>query len=217
MTDTVSPSEPPTLVGETSDAPEPTSGTGQRSLALVMMIGGVVGLAASFALTVERFALAADPDYLPSCDINPLLSCASVMSTPQAAVYGFPNPLLGLVGFTVVVVTGVLLIGRVRLPGWYWAGLQAGATFGIVFVHWLAFQSIYRIGALCPNCMVVWMVMIPIFWSVTIRNIEAVEGAGGLTGRVARVRAWQSLALTAWYLAFVVAVAVQFRPWWSLL
>lgn len=219
MTDSVPPSEPPTLVGETSDAPEPTFGTGERSLALVMMVGGVVGLAASFALTVERFALAADPDYLPSCDINPLLSCGSVMSAPQAGVFGFPNPLLGLVGFTVVVVTGVLLIGRVRLPGWYWAGLQAGATFGIVFVHWLAFQSIYRIGALCPYCMVVWVVVIPIFWSVTIRNIEAAgrRATGALAGRVARVRAWQSLVLTAWYLMFVVAIAVRFRSSWSLL
>ncbi len=214
MTDTVPPSTPPPLTGETSEAPDPIPDTGGRPLAWVLLVGGVVGLAASFALTVERFALAADPDYLPSCDINPLLSCGSVMSTPQAAVFGFPNPLLGLVGFTVVVVTGVALTGRVRLPGWYWAGLQAGTTFGIVFVHWLAFQSIYRIGALCPYCMVVWVVMIPIFWSTAIRNLEATGRAGTM---VARVRAWQSLALTAWYLTFIVAIAVRFRSSWSLL
>ena len=29
-----------------------------------------------------------------------------------------------------------------------------------MFVHWLIFQSLYRIGALCPYCMVVWAVTI---------------------------------------------------------
>ena len=32
----------------------------------------------------------------------------------------------------------------------------------MVFIHWLIFQSLYRIGALCPYCMVVWAVTIPL-------------------------------------------------------
>ena len=48
------------------------------------------------------------------------------------------------------------------LPRWYWAGLAAGTLLGTVFVHWLIFQSLYRIGALCPYCMVVWAVTIPL-------------------------------------------------------
>ncbi len=84
------------------------------------------------------------------------------MITPQASAFGFPNPLIGIVSFTVVVVTGVLAVAKVRLPRWYWAGLATGTPLGVVFIHWLIFQSLYRIGALCPYCMVVWAVTIPL-------------------------------------------------------
>ena len=60
-----------------------------------VLIAGVVGLVASMALTVEKFELLIDPHYVPSCNINPIVSCGSVMTTPQASVLGFPNPLLG--------------------------------------------------------------------------------------------------------------------------
>ena len=46
------------------------------------------------------------------------------------------------------------------LPQWYWIGLTIGTLIGAAFVHWLIFQSLYRIGALCPYCMVVWVVTI---------------------------------------------------------
>lgn len=69
---------------------------------------------------------------------------------------GFPNPLMGIVAFTVVVVTGVLAVAKVPLPRWYWTALAVGTLAGAGFVHWLIFQSLYRIGALCPYCMVVW-------------------------------------------------------------
>ena len=83
-------------------------------------------------------------------------------ATPQASEFGFPNSLLGIVGFTVVVVTGVLAVAKVALPRWYWAGLAVGTLLGVVFIHWLIVQSLYQIGALCPYCMVVWTVTIPL-------------------------------------------------------
>ena len=82
------------------------------------------------------------------------------MSTPQAELFGFPNPILGVAGFAALVTVAVTIISGARLPSWYWIGLTAGTALGTVFVHWLIFQSLYRIGALCPYCMVVWAVMI---------------------------------------------------------
>ena len=73
------------------------------------------------------------------------------MVTAQASVFGFPNSMIGMVAFTVVLVTGVLALARVTLPRWYWAGLAVGTVLGTAFVHWLIFQSLYRIGALCPT------------------------------------------------------------------
>ena len=147
--------------------------------AVWVLIAGVLGLAAAFTLTVEKIEILINPAYVPSCSINPVLSCGSVMVTPQASAFGFPNPLIGIVAFTVVLVTGVLAVAKVRLPRWYWAGLTAGTLLGVVFVHWLIFQSLYRIGALCPYCMVVWAVTIPLL--VVVSSI-ALATAGRATG-----------------------------------
>ncbi|GAA3677224.1 vitamin K epoxide reductase family protein [Lentzea roselyniae] len=166
-------------------------------------MGGLIGLAASLVLTVEKIALLKNPEYVPSCSIDPILSCGSIMRTEQAEVFGFPNPLLGIAGFAVVATVGVVLLAGVELPRWFWLGLQAGATFGVVFVHWLIFQSLYVIGALCPYCMVVWAVTIPIFWYTTLHNF-----------RLPALRKYHGVALTTWYSAVVIAVLQAFWDYW---
>ena len=91
---------------------------------------------------------------------------------PQAEAFGFPNPLIGIASFAVVVTIGVVLLSGFAAPRWFWLGMQLGTTFGVVFVHWLIYQSLYQIGALCPYCMAVWVVTIPIFWYTTLHNLE---------------------------------------------
>lgn len=185
-----------------------------RSYGPMLTVLGAVGLAAAFALAVDKYKILADPEFVPSCNLNPVLSCGSVMKTDQAAVLGFPNPLIGVVAFSVVVTLGVLLSARVTVPRWVLAGLAGGGLLGVVFVHWLAFQSIYRIGALCPWCMVVWTVTLPIaLWSVLLaaRTVPAL--------RRPAVAVWsvRFLVLLAWYLVFVVAALVQFWDYWRTL
>ena len=124
-------------------------------VAALLIAAGTIGLAAAVVLLVEKIALIADPTYVPSCSINPVLSCGSVMNTDQAAAFGFPNPILGVAGFTALLTIGVVLLTRAALPGWFWWGIQAGTTLGVVFVHWLAFQTLYEINALCPWCLLV--------------------------------------------------------------
>ncbi|PJE19839.1 MAG: hypothetical protein CK431_30220, partial [Mycobacterium sp.] len=63
-----------------------------------VLIGGVIGLLSSITLTVEKIELLRNPSYVPTCNINPIVSCGSVMVTKQASLLGFPNPLLGIAG-----------------------------------------------------------------------------------------------------------------------
>lgn len=194
----------------------PVSG---RALAWLMLVGGVVGFTAAFVLAVEKIALLTDPSYTPSCSLNPVLSCGSVMQTAQAEAFGFPNPLLGVAAFPVVAATGAALLAGARLARWYWLGLQAGVTFGLVFVGWLIFQSLYRIGALCPYCMVVWTVMLPLFWYVTLRNATTgMFGAKVGGSRVVRVAAqWHLVVLTTAVVVALVLIADRFWYYWSTL
>jgi uncharacterized membrane protein len=181
-----------------------------------VLIAGVIGLAASMALTVEKFKILLNPHYVPSCNINPIVSCGSVMTTPQASLLGFPNPLLGVIGFTVVVVTGVLAVAKIPLPQWYWIGLAVGTLIGAVLVHWLIFQSLYRIGALCPYCMVVWAVTIPLLVVLVSIVFRPVLDRGH--SAVARVLyQWRWSIVTLWFTAVFLMIMVRFWDYWSTL
>jgi hypothetical protein len=48
------------------------------------------------------------------------------------------------------------MIGGVQFPGWFWKIALLGTVLAILFSHWLAFQTTFVIGALCPYCMVAW-------------------------------------------------------------
>ncbi len=175
-----------------------------------VLIAGAIGLAASLTLTIEKIELLAEPDYVPSCNLNPVLSCGSVMATSQASEFGFPNPLLGIVGFTVVLVTGVLAVTRVALPRWYWMGLALGGLVGAGFVHWLIFQSLYRIGALCPYCMVVWSVMIPL--AVVFASIAFAPDRGHKILQILHRWRWALTAL--WFIGLVLLIFARFQNYW---
>lgn len=86
-------------------------------------------------LLVEKITLIADPTYVPTYSINPILSCGSVMRTEQSEVFGFPNPILGVAGFAIVATTGAALLAGASLRWWYWLGLQGGTIFGVAFIH----------------------------------------------------------------------------------
>ncbi|MDP3890116.1 vitamin K epoxide reductase family protein [Nocardioides sp.] len=190
-----------------------------RNLAFLLLGGGFLGLIASFVLVVEKIALIVDPDYVPSCSLNPVLSCGSIMQAEQAEVLGFPNPLIGVAAFPILMATGAALLAGAGLARWYWWGLQVGATLGLLFVGWLIFQSLYRIGALCPYCMVVWALVIPIWWYVTRRNLAAgVCGERMAKSRPVRVlHDGHGLALTILFAAVIILIAERFWTYWATL
>lgn len=212
---TVTDSEPQQVASQSDPSATGHKGVAVgRSSALWVLIAGVVGLTASLTLTIEKIEILINPDYVPTCSINPVLSCGSVMITPQASLFGFPNPLIGVVAFTVVLVTGVLAVANVRLPRWYWAGLAVGTLLGTVFVHWLIFQTLYRIGALCPYCMVVWAVTIPLL-VVAASVALAPQESGSVLVRT--LYTWRWSVVTLWFVAVALLILERFWNYWSTL
>ncbi|MFD5543755.1 vitamin K epoxide reductase family protein [Streptomyces sp. NPDC127079] len=138
-----------------------------RGLALLTVVAGAAGLFASWVITLDEFALLRNPRFVPGCSLNPVVSCGSVMKSRQASVFGFPNPMLGLVAYAVVICVGVSLLAGARFPAWYWLTFTVGCAFGIGFVSWLQFESLYRIDALCLWCCLAWVATILLFWYVT--------------------------------------------------
>jgi len=136
------------------------------------VVAGAAGLLASWVITLDKFKLLEDPDFTPGCSLNPVVSCGSVMKSDQASAFGFPNPMLGLVAYAIVICVGVSLLAGARFARWYWLLLGAGCLFGVGFVSWLQFESLYRINALCLWCCLAWVATILLFWYVVAHTVR---------------------------------------------
>lgn len=187
--------------------------TVSRPAAVWILLAGIIGEVAAFVLAVEKIRQLQNPSYVPSCSINPVLSCGSVMLTKQASLFGFPNPLLGIAAFSVVIVTGVLAVAGVRLPRWYWAGLAGGTVLGAVFVHWLIYQSLYEIGALCPYCMVVWVITMALLIVVASIALRPLAGSKVLYA----LYQWRWPLYALWITAIALLILDRFWSYWSTL
>jgi len=184
-----------------------------RQTAWILIVGGVIGIVASIELIIQKISVLSNPDFVPNCDINPVLSCGSVINTEQASLFGFPNPVLGVIGFTIVIMFGALLFTGVELPRSMWVGLNLGSLAGMFFVIWLVGQSLYVIGALCPWCMVVWAVTIPIFWQVTIDNLASGRlSLGKSLSEIIVALKW--ILVGASYLIIMALIFVRWQDFW---
>lgn len=141
-----------------------------RTSAWVMLVAAVTGFAASFILTIDKFKVLKDQGYTPSCNINATLNCKSVMLSKQAEVFGFPNSIIGVATFAMMLVVAVALFLGIRFPKVFWQLLLAGTALAVLFCHWLAFQTTFVIGALCPYCMVAWFATLLVL-SVGLREL----------------------------------------------
>ena len=194
------------MVSEPAARPEART---HYALAIVLIAGGLLGLLASFALTMDDINLLKNPDSALTCNLNAVVNCGKNIESWQGSIFGFPNPILGLMMFPAPVVVGFALVAGARFAAWFWWVFNAGLLFAISFVYWLAFQSIFDIGTLCPWCSLVYLVTIPMFLAVTVRNLRA-----GLAGSTLRkvgdaISGWVPLIAIAGYVIIFGAAQLQ--------
>ncbi|WP_207457326.1 vitamin K epoxide reductase family protein [Desertivibrio insolitus] len=176
-----------------------------------LVLAGALGLLGAFALTVEKFVLLQNPDATLGCDFSLVVQCGRNLSSWQGSLFGFPNPLIGLIGFTAPVVVGVAMLASARFARWFWALFTVGVTGALAFVIWLISQSIFVLGTLCPWCMLVWAVTIPLFWATLLRSVstEALPLGAGARRVASALYGWVPLITVLSYA--VVAVIAQLR------
>lgn len=184
----------------------------EKVLPWLLIVVGVIGVACAFIIMYEKLHLLANPNYQTACDINPIISCGSVMQSDQAEAFGFPNPFLGLIGFAMVATIGGALLAGAQFKRWFWRAAQAGMLFAVLFVHWLFYQAVYNIGALCPWCMVVWTVTILGFWYLLLYNLRMkhIATPKQLTSVVVFAQRHHLDILVAWYLIIVALILHHF-------
>lgn len=137
-----------------------------------MLLAAIPAFIAAFVLSVEKLEILKNADAVLSCSINLVLNCASVMKTPQASVFGFPNSYLGIMGFAIVIAVAMGgLLGNKHSRA-YLVTAQVFYTLGLILAYWLFFQSVYVIQVLCPWCLIVTATTTVIFESLLYINLR---------------------------------------------
>lgn len=185
----------------------PTRRAPSRGPSVVLLVAAATGLLASLALSVEKYRVLSNPGYLPACTVSEVVNCGSVMQSWQSTVLGFPNAIVGVAGYSVVVTVAVMALAGASPARWVWFGLLAGAGLGTVFVHWLAWQTAYDIGALCVYCIAVWVSTITILGCAGALLLAGAgqDAAGPVRGSA--VVGWVPVGLIVWLTLLAVFVA----------
>lgn len=180
----------------------------------VMLAGGIAALIASFVLTLEKFHLYEDPNAILSCSINIVLNCTTVMETWQSHVFGFPNMIIGLMAYSVIVTYAILGLAGVTFPRWILIKAQIGYLLGLIFAYWLFFQSVYDIQVLCPWCLIVTTATTLIFSSLTHYNLKqnTFRFSEKVNARIQRFLkgGYHQMIVLAWIALMVVLVFLKF-------
>jgi uncharacterized membrane protein len=188
-----------------------------RYLPWLLLIGGLIVTWAALMLSIEVFDRLKNPHYVPVCNLNPILSCTSVADSHQAEAFGFPNYFLGLAGYGALSAIGAALLAGAKFKRWFWRLVEAGLVFAFLFMTWLQFETLYRIGALCIFCMILWAFTWPMFWYTSIYNfrhghIRLPKIFGGSLRFIYRFHAE---LLVTWYVIIIALILKRFWYYWS--
>lgn len=137
-----------------------------------MLIGAVLSLVASFALSLEALMLAANPGANLACNVNLILNCATVALHPSAELLGFPNSFLGLMAESVVITVAIAGLSGVKFPRPFMFAAQIGYGLGFIFAWYLFAMSFFVIQALCPWCLLVTLTTTLVLFTITRYNIR---------------------------------------------
>jgi uncharacterized membrane protein len=181
-------------------------------LGVFLVVAGLVGFFAAFRLTVDKIGTYINPPVALSCDVSPIVQCGKNLASAQGAVFGFPNPLLGVGGWIAVILVGILVLTGASFARWFWIAFNVGVAGALVLVIWLISQSVFVLGTLCPWCMVTWAVTIPVFLLVTLNNGKNGRFGGGDRSRrvFGNIYGWVPIITFACYLAIAVIAQVHF-------
>lgn len=184
-----------------------------KGLAWFLIVAGATGWIASFLLTLERFHVAADPNATLSCDVATFISCKSVMLSPEAKLFGFPNPLIGLAAFMAPFFIGFAILAGAKFTAWFWRVFFLGHVLALVFVTWLFTVAVFDIGALCPYCMIAWAATIPLFWQLLAHGTREGYIPVPLKSVGFFVRAYDYAWVIALIHALAIAVTILIHFW----
>lgn len=110
----------------------------------------VVGIGLALFLLWERYF---HPTFQP-CNINATVNCNAVISGEVSNTLGIPTPLIGLIGYIVILFAAFKKNAKLVL------GMSA---FGLAFCLYIAYRELFQLHVVCPVCIACQLGMITVF------------------------------------------------------
>lgn len=178
----------------------------KRFSSIIGLLFSVLATFFSLVISYEKLQLALSSSYKTSCSFGPVVSCSPVMSSWQAGVFwGFPNPFIGIVGFSVLA-SFFFLSFFVRIPRWVFLLNTFGVLLALVFCFWLATQALFIIQAICVYCVAVWICTSVIFWLLLSTLFIGTDKE--------HLQAFLKIGLVLNLSAFVFMIFFAFQQYW---
>lgn len=130
----------------------------------ILLTSSGVALVASFWQAAERIHQLKNPNIALNCNLNPIIDCGSVMNHKLAALFGFPNTFIGMVMFSMLFASALLLVSGGVFNKAFHKFVLSLSTIAILFSAWFFWVSIYEIGKICLFCLAIWPASVLLFW-----------------------------------------------------
>ncbi len=124
-----------------------TGDGGPSKLIQVLAVFGI--LLAVYLLWQQMYSPAFQP-----CNINATVNCDAIVKGEVAKTLGIPTPLIGLVGYIVILISATLKKTKLLL---------SMATFGLAFCLYIGIVEIAFLHVICPVCIMCQTIMIMVF------------------------------------------------------
>jgi len=125
----------------------------------IKILAGIGIFLAVFLLWEQIFR----PSFQP-CNINATVNCDAVISGEVSKTLGIPTPLIGLVGYIVILFAAFRKNTKLVL------GM---AAFGLTFCLYIAYRELFELRVVCPVCILCQIDMITVFVLGILLNRKA--------------------------------------------
>ena len=120
----------------------------------------IVGIGLALFLLWEQIFR---PSFQP-CNINTTVNCDAVISGEVSKTLGIPTPLIGLVGYIIILFAAFRKNAKLVL------GM---AAFGLAFCLYIAYRELFQLHVICPVCVLCQLDMITVFILGILLNRKA--------------------------------------------
>lgn len=110
----------------------------------------IIGLMLGLYLISQQFQ---NPLTTP-CSISETINCDAVISGPVSKTLGIPTPLIGIVGYALILFGSIKKLPKLML------GMT---TFGLAFCGWLGYVELFQLHVICPVCIGCQVIMLSVF------------------------------------------------------